>query len=73
MTGAILSFARAIGEFGATLMFPGNIPGKTQTLPTAIYVAMDSGEMELAWMWVSIILLMSTSMLVFMNFIKKRF
>ncbi|MGA5689804.1 molybdate ABC transporter permease subunit [Cytobacillus pseudoceanisediminis] len=73
MTGAILSFARAIGEFGATLMFAGNIPGKTQTLPTAIYVAMDSGDMELAWMWVSIILLISTSMLVFMNFIKKRF
>lgn len=49
---AILSFARALGEFGATLMFAGNIPGKTQTIPTAIYVAIDSGNMELAWLWV---------------------
>lgn len=52
VTGLILSFARALGEFGATLMFAGNIPGKTQTAPTAIYVAMDSGNMSLAWMLV---------------------
>ena len=39
ITGAMLSFARALGEFGATLMFAGNIPGKTQTLPTAVYSA----------------------------------
>ncbi|MFT4417149.1 molybdate ABC transporter permease subunit [Fredinandcohnia humi] len=52
ITGFILSFTRALGEFGATLMFAGNIPGKTQTLPTAIYVAIDSGNMELAWLWV---------------------
>lgn len=52
ISGAILSFARALGEFGATLMFAGNIPGKTQTIPTAIYVAIDSGNMELAWLWV---------------------
>ncbi|MBS4201103.1 molybdate ABC transporter permease subunit [Bacillus sp. FJAT-49732] len=52
ISGAILSFARALGEFGATLMFAGNIPGKTQTIPTAIYIAIDSGNMELAWLWV---------------------
>jgi molybdate transport system permease protein len=52
VTGFILSFTRALGEFGATLMFAGNIPGKTQTLPTAIYVAIDSGNMDLAWLWV---------------------
>lgn len=52
ISGAILSFARALGEFGSTLMFAGNIPGKTQTIPTAIYVAIDSGNMELAWLWV---------------------
>ena len=39
-------------EFGATLMFAGNLPGRTQTIPTAIYVAMDSGNMTLAWQWV---------------------
>ncbi|MCJ8007052.1 molybdate ABC transporter permease subunit [Lederbergia wuyishanensis] len=52
ISGAILSFARGLGEFGATLMFAGNIPGKTQTIPTAIYIAIDSGNMQLAWMWV---------------------
>ncbi|KGX85124.1 molybdate ABC transporter permease subunit [Pontibacillus litoralis] len=53
-TGGILSLARAFGEFGATLMFAGNIPGKTQTIPTAIYVAMDSGDMSLAWLYVGV-------------------
>lgn len=53
LTGVILSFARALGEFGATLMFAGNLPGKTQTAPTAIYVAIESGNMEAAWLWVA--------------------
>ncbi|KAB7669938.1 molybdate ABC transporter permease subunit [Bacillus sp. B1-b2] len=64
ISGAILSFARALGEFGATLMFAGNIPGKTQTTPTAIYVAMDSGNMELAWLWVISLIVISFIMLV---------
>ena len=42
--GIVLSFARALGEFGATLMLAGNIPGKTQTMPLAIYDAVASGE-----------------------------
>lgn len=50
--GGIMSFARALGEFGATLMFAGNLPGKTQTVPLAIYIAVDSGYMTLAWLWV---------------------
>ncbi|MGC8843533.1 MAG: molybdate ABC transporter permease subunit [bacterium] len=44
LAGSILTFARALGEFGATLMFAGNIPGKTDTVPLAIYTAMESGE-----------------------------
>ncbi|THE11215.1 molybdate ABC transporter permease subunit [Bacillus timonensis] len=63
VTGFILSFTRALGEFGATLMFAGNIPGKTQTLPTAIYVAIDSGNMELAWLWVVTTIFISFLML----------
>jgi molybdate transport system permease protein len=47
----ILGFARALGEFGATLMIAGNIPGKTQTIPTAIYIAVDADKMNLAWLW----------------------
>ena len=69
ITGLILSFARALGEFGATLMFAGNLPGKTQTAPTAIYVAIESGNMEAAWLWViamagiSFFLLFSSSLI----------
>ena len=44
LSGALLGFTRALGEFGATLMLAGNIPGKTQTLPLAIYFAMESGQ-----------------------------
>ncbi|CEG28939.1 molybdate ABC transporter permease subunit [Bacillus sp. B-jedd] len=72
ITGAILSFARALGEFGATLMFAGNIPGKTQTLPTAIYAALDSGNMEMAWLWVGSIIAISFIMLVFVHFMRPR-
>ncbi|WP_390200385.1 molybdate ABC transporter permease subunit [Gracilibacillus marinus] len=62
-TGITLAFARALGEFGATLMFAGNIPGKTQTIPTAIYVAIESNQMQLAWAWVVTIIVVSYGML----------
>ncbi len=42
MAGAALAWARALGEFGATLLFAGNLPGTTQTLPLAIYTALES-------------------------------
>lgn len=48
LAGLILGGARALGEFGATLMIAGNIPGKTQTLPLAIYDAVQSRRYELA-------------------------
>ncbi len=63
ISGSILSFARALGEFGATLMFAGNIPGETQTIPTAIYIAIDSGNMTMAWLWVISIVMISFVML----------
>jgi molybdate transport system permease protein len=44
LAGGVLSYARALGEFGATVMLAGNIPGKTQTMPLAIYEAVASGE-----------------------------
>ena len=65
LTGTILSCARALGEFGATLMFAGNIPGVTQTVPTAIYMAIDSGNMTLAWLWVLTIIALSFLLLLF--------
>jgi molybdate transport system permease protein len=51
LAGTILSFARALGEFGATLMLAGNIPGRTETIPIAIYFAVEADEMQRAAMW----------------------
>ncbi len=65
LSSYILGFARAIGEFGATLMIAGNIPGRTQTLPTAIYVAVDSGNWTMAWVWTTAIIVISFAMLLF--------
>ena len=57
--GMVLAFARAIGEFGATLMIAGNIPGKTQTVPLIIYTATAAGDMRLAMQWVAVIVAIS--------------
>ncbi len=46
LAGLVLAFARALGEFGATLMLAGNIPGKTTTVPLAIYSAVQTGESQ---------------------------
>ena len=68
LAGTILAFARALGEFGATLMLAGNIPGQTQTIPMAIYFAVESGDMRQAAIWVLIILSLSLSVLTAVNF-----
>jgi molybdate transport system permease protein len=44
LAGLVLAFARALGEFGATLMLAGNVPGRTTTIPLAIYTAVQTGE-----------------------------
>ncbi|MDD3168334.1 MAG: molybdate ABC transporter permease subunit [Eubacteriales bacterium] len=73
ISGIVLSFARAIGEFGATLMIAGNIPGKTQTIPTAIYFAVESGNTELANRLVMIMTLFSFVLILGLNaWLKKR-
>ncbi|MDM5186652.1 molybdate ABC transporter permease subunit [Bacillus sp. DX4.1] len=72
LSGMILSFVRALGEFGATLMFAGNIPGKTQTIPTAIYMAIDASNMPLAWTLVLITVCMSLIFLLCVQLINKR-
>jgi molybdate transport system permease protein len=43
-SGAVLCWARALGEFGATITFAGNFPGRTQTVPIAVYVALETGH-----------------------------
>ena len=66
--GLVLSFARALGEFGATLMIAGNIPGKTQTMPLAIFFAVESGDMNKAILWVLIIVAISFVMIFLLNY-----
>ncbi len=63
----VLSFARALGEFGATLMIAGNLPGKTQTMSVAVYTAMQGGNREMAFRWVAIITGFSLLILILMN------
>ncbi|AKB51422.1 Molybdenum transport system permease protein ModB [Methanosarcina barkeri str. Wiesmoor] len=59
LAGLVLSFARAVGEFGATLMLAGNIPGKTNTMSISIYSAFQAGNNELANFLVLVLTLMS--------------
>lgn len=79
LSGTILSFTRSLGEFGATIMIAGNIPNKTQTISLAIYTAVQSGDRELAFKWVIIIVAISFVSIMMMNifvpsasFIKRR-
>jgi len=66
--GVVLSFARAMGEFGATLMIAGNIPGKTQTMPLAIFFSVEGGDMNKAYLWVMIIVSISLVMILLLNY-----
>lgn len=67
--GAILSFTRALGEFGATIMIAGNIPNRTQTISLAIYTAVQAGDRALAFRWVIIIVAISFISIMMMNII----
>ena len=74
IAGAGMAFARATGEFGATLMVAGNIPGMTQTLSIAIYDAVQMGNTKMANMLVGIITIFSFLVLYFVNrFTKGRY
>ncbi|MEQ8153671.1 MAG: molybdate ABC transporter permease subunit [Clostridiaceae bacterium] len=66
--GTVLSFTRAIGEFGATLMMAGNIPGKTQTIPIAIFFAVEGGDYNQAFLWVLIIFILSLTVIILSNY-----
>ncbi len=68
IAGTVLAFARALGEFGATIMLAGNIPGKTRTMAVAVYTAVQAGDREQAYKWVLIICTMSFVSMILMNF-----
>lgn len=72
MAGCVLSFARALGEFGATIMIAGNIPGRTQTMAVAVYTAVQAGNRTLAYQWVAIICSFSFACMFLMNVFNNR-
>jgi molybdate transport system permease protein len=67
LAGTVLAFARALGEFGATLMLAGNIPGRTETMPLAIFSAAEGGDMRVAYLWVALIVLVSLAIIRLLN------
>jgi molybdate transport system permease protein len=67
IAGTVLTFARALGEFGATLMIAGNIPGQTQTMPMAIYFAVEAGAIQEGWFWTIIVISISLAGIVMVN------
>ncbi len=67
IAGTVLAFARGLGEFGATMMLAGNIPGRTTTISVAVYSAMAAGNNALAFKWVLIDLSISFLMMLIMN------
>ena len=67
LSGMILAFARALGEFGATSMLAGNIPGRTQTMSLAIYSAVAGNNREKAYAWVAVIMAISFVTMLIMN------
>lgn len=67
VAGTVLAFARALGEFGATLMLAGNIPGRTQTMPIAIFSAVEGGDMRMAYLWVGLIVALSLAIIRLLN------
>ncbi len=71
--GVALSFVRALGEFGATLMIAGNIPGKTQTMPVAIFFSVESGETGAALTLAAITLAISLGAIATINFFQRRY
>jgi molybdate transport system permease protein len=67
LAGLVLAFARALGEFGATIMLAGNIPGRTATVPLAIYTAVQTGEDATALLLVAILTVLSCLVIVASN------
>ena len=66
-SGTILTFARALGEYGATSMLAGNIPGKTGTISQKIAMVIQDGDYLTAGIWVAIVIFIAFAVIVFMN------
>ena len=69
MAGTVLTFARALGEYGATSMLAGNIPGKTATVSQRIAMVIQDGDYLTAGVWVIVVLLIAFAVIFLMNFV----
>ena len=67
LAGAVLSFARALGEFGATIMVAGNIAGRTTTMPTAIYTAAENGDFKVAATYSALLAVLNLLFIISLN------
>ena len=67
ISGGVLAFARGLGEFGATAMIAGNIPGRTRTLPLAVYSEVAAGNMDAAYQYVLVIVIICFTIVAAMN------
>ena len=67
ISGLVLAFARSLGEFGATMMVAGNIPNKTQTIPLAMYYAVERGDTSMANKLMLVVVVFSFSLIYFLN------
>ena len=72
IAGAVLAFARALGEYGATSMIAGYTPGTTATISTTVYQLWRTGDDALAFRWVLVNLAISAGVLLAMNFLEQR-
>ncbi|MDW4134169.1 molybdate ABC transporter permease subunit [Staphylococcus saprophyticus] len=71
LSGVMMSFARAIGEFGTTLMVAGYIPNKTNTLPLEIYFLVEQGKENQAWLWVIVLVAFAITVIGTINLLNK--
>ncbi len=72
-SGSMLAFARSLGEFGATIMIAGNIPGQTQTIPLAVYsFAQRPGGIEDSWRLITLSVLLSAMALILSEWLQRR-
>ena len=72
ISGTILTFARALGEYGATSMLAGNIPGKTSTISQRIAMVLQDGDYATAGIWVAIVMVLALAAILFINFVMNR-
>ena len=72
ISGTVLTFARALGEYGATSMLAGNIPGKTSTISQRIAMVLQDGDYATAGIWVAIVMALAFAAILFINFVMNR-